>query len=273
MGRGRSRSSTRTSCPPATSASTTCEPMKPAPPDTRIIVATLRHRALSPRVQVPEDAQVIDLLPYSTRPRPCRGCYRAFLPASPRWWSTMARATDRRSWRARLGAQVVREPRRGFGAACWAGLCAAESELVGFMDGDGSLDPGELPAVAAPVLAGQADLSLGAPTTRARRLAGPRPPGQPPAHAGVAPPLRCPPARLGPDARGLARRAARARPARPGLRLAAGDGPARRRSRLADQRGPCLLRSTGRAALEGERQLRGTIRTVRAMSAELATRR
>ena len=31
---------------------------------------------------------------------------------------------------ARLGARVVYEPRRGFGAACWAGLCAAESDTV-----------------------------------------------------------------------------------------------------------------------------------------------
>ena len=41
----------------------------------------------------------------------------------------------------RLGARVVSEPRRGFGAACWAGLVAASTELVCFMDCDGSLDP------------------------------------------------------------------------------------------------------------------------------------
>jgi glycosyltransferase involved in cell wall biosynthesis len=62
------------------------------------------------------------------------------------------------------GATVVTEPRPGFGSACWAGLLAAEPEdgVVCFMDGDGSLDPGDLPAVAAPVLAGRADLVLGA---------------------------------------------------------------------------------------------------------------
>jgi len=59
------------------------------------------------------------------------------------------------------GATVVREPRPGFGAACWAGLDAAESEHVCFMDCDGSLDPRDLPAVAGPVLAGSAQLSLG----------------------------------------------------------------------------------------------------------------
>jgi glycosyltransferase involved in cell wall biosynthesis len=63
---------------------------------------------------------------------------------------------------AELGAEVVAEPRRGFGAACFAGLVAADSEIVCFMDCDGSLDPGELPRVAAPIAEGSADLALGA---------------------------------------------------------------------------------------------------------------
>jgi glycosyltransferase involved in cell wall biosynthesis len=63
---------------------------------------------------------------------------------------------------AELGARVVREPRRGFGAACWAGLAAATDDVVCFMDCDGSLDPRELERVAGPVLAGGADLLLGA---------------------------------------------------------------------------------------------------------------
>ena len=62
---------------------------------------------------------------------------------------------------SRLGAQVVREPRRGFGAACDAGLRAASAEVVCFCDCDGSLDLAELPLVAGPVLAGDADLVLG----------------------------------------------------------------------------------------------------------------
>ena len=62
----------------------------------------------------------------------------------------------------RLGAMVVAEPRRGFGAACHAGLLAATAEVVCFMDCDGSLDPAELPMVAGPVLAGRRDLMLGA---------------------------------------------------------------------------------------------------------------
>ncbi|MEU6248819.1 glycosyltransferase family 2 protein [Glycomyces sp. NPDC047010] len=63
---------------------------------------------------------------------------------------------------AGLGARVVAEPRRGFGAACFAGLSAATAPVVAFMDCDASLDPADLPAVCAPVLAGEADLALGA---------------------------------------------------------------------------------------------------------------
>jgi glycosyltransferase involved in cell wall biosynthesis len=70
---------------------------------------------------------------------------------------------------ADLGARVILEPVRGFGSACWAGLeAAAPSDgVVCFMDGDGSLDPADLPTVAASVLCGEADLVLGArrPTT------------------------------------------------------------------------------------------------------------
>ncbi len=62
----------------------------------------------------------------------------------------------------RCGARVVSEPRRGFGAACFAGLQAASSEIVCFMDCDGSLDGRELPSVVAPVDSGEADLCLGA---------------------------------------------------------------------------------------------------------------
>lgn len=59
------------------------------------------------------------------------------------------------------GAQVVSEPRRGFGAACHAGLLAASAEVVCFMDADASLDPCHLPRVSGPVLAGESDLVLG----------------------------------------------------------------------------------------------------------------
>jgi len=61
-----------------------------------------------------------------------------------------------------LGARVVIEPAPGFGAACFTGLRAATSDVVCFMDCDGSLDPRDLPLVASPVIGGDADLVLGA---------------------------------------------------------------------------------------------------------------
>jgi glycosyltransferase involved in cell wall biosynthesis len=61
----------------------------------------------------------------------------------------------------RHGATVVSEPRRGFGAACAAGLAAATAPIVAFCDADGSLDLAELPLVVAPVLDGRAVLALG----------------------------------------------------------------------------------------------------------------
>jgi glycosyltransferase involved in cell wall biosynthesis len=60
------------------------------------------------------------------------------------------------------GARVVSEPQRGFGAACWRGLLHATSEVVCFMDCDGSLEGADLVRVAAPVRVGDADLVLGA---------------------------------------------------------------------------------------------------------------
>jgi glycosyltransferase involved in cell wall biosynthesis len=63
---------------------------------------------------------------------------------------------------ARLGARVVREPRHGFGAACFTGLRESRAEVVCFMDCDGSLDPRDMSVVVEPVLEGRLELSLGA---------------------------------------------------------------------------------------------------------------
>jgi glycosyltransferase involved in cell wall biosynthesis len=72
--------------------------------------------------------------------------------------STDATAEEAQS----AGAQVVHEPRRGYGYACAAGVAAAHDvDVVAFMDGDGSFLPAELPALLAPILADEADLVLG----------------------------------------------------------------------------------------------------------------
>lgn len=60
-----------------------------------------------------------------------------------------------------LGARVVVEDRPGYGAAVQAGLRAANAPYVAVMDGDGSLDPAELPALLASVAQGQATMAIG----------------------------------------------------------------------------------------------------------------
>lgn len=62
---------------------------------------------------------------------------------------------------AGLGALVVTEERRGFGAAVHAGVMAATAPLIAICDADASLDPADLPALVAPVEDGTADLVLG----------------------------------------------------------------------------------------------------------------
>ena len=61
------------------------------------------------------------------------------------------------------GARVIAEPRRGYGYACAAGVAAAadDFDVLVFMDGDGSDDPAQLPALLAPIVRGHADLVLG----------------------------------------------------------------------------------------------------------------
>lgn len=67
-----------------------------------------------------------------------------------------------------LGATVVVETQRGFGAAANAGLSAADAPFVAFCDADASLDPAELPRLLDPVESGETDLVLGRrmPTAR-----------------------------------------------------------------------------------------------------------
>ncbi len=68
----------------------------------------------------------------------------------------------------KAGALVVREPERGYGAACLRGLAFLEQQksppdVVVFLDADGSDDPGDLGRLLDAVLAG-ADLAIGSRT-------------------------------------------------------------------------------------------------------------
>src|SRR5262245_39132813 len=80
-------------------------------------------------------------------------------------------SSDRTAEVARMaGATVVEEPRRGYGAACLAGIAALREqapEIVTFLDADGSADPAELPRMLEPVVSGRADLVIGSRVTGA----------------------------------------------------------------------------------------------------------
>ena len=72
-------------------------------------------------------------------------------------------STDGTSDLARsMGAEVIQEPRRGYGRACLTGLANAKNpDVVVFLDGDYSDRPSELPILLAPIIAGRADITLG----------------------------------------------------------------------------------------------------------------
>ncbi|MGA9374893.1 MAG: glycosyltransferase family 2 protein, partial [Mycobacterium sp.] len=58
------------------------------------------------------------------------------------------------------GAVVVAEKRPGYGSAVHAGVVAATTPIVAVLDGDGSLDPHELPDLVAELERG-ADMAIG----------------------------------------------------------------------------------------------------------------
>ena len=60
----------------------------------------------------------------------------------------------------RCGALVVREARPGYGAAVHAGMVAAETPIVAVLDGDGSMDPRDLPRLVEELDRG-ADMAVG----------------------------------------------------------------------------------------------------------------
>ena len=77
-----------------------------------------------------------------------------------------------------MGAEVLHEPRRGYGRACLTGLAAASApDVVVFLDGDYSDRPAEMSRLIQPLRDGTADMVIGS------RLAGKRSIGAMPWHA------------------------------------------------------------------------------------------
>lgn len=60
-----------------------------------------------------------------------------------------------------LGARVIAEPVRGYGAACAAGSAASTADILLFLDGDGSDRPDQAARVVDPVAARRVDLVIG----------------------------------------------------------------------------------------------------------------
>jgi glycosyltransferase involved in cell wall biosynthesis len=83
-------------------------------------------------------------------------------------------STDRTADRARAaGARVVAEPRRGYGRACAAGIRALspQSDVVVFLDGDGSDCPEFMDRLVDPIVTGTHDFVIGS-RTRGQREPG-----------------------------------------------------------------------------------------------------
>jgi glycosyltransferase involved in cell wall biosynthesis len=83
-------------------------------------------------------------------------------------------STDATAVRAEAaGARVVSEPKRGYGAACWAGVQALSPEcmIVVFLDGDGSDCAEFMDRLVAPIQAGTHDFVIGS-RTRGKREPG-----------------------------------------------------------------------------------------------------
>lgn len=69
------------------------------------------------------------------------------------------------------GAVVIAERRKGYGYACLAGIARAMQHNPGilvFLDGDASDDPGDLPALLRPIVAGECEMVIGSRVTGER---------------------------------------------------------------------------------------------------------
>jgi hypothetical protein len=133
-----------------------CTPACSASPSATCAASQTRGRGSAPAARRSQGANGSQMRSVSPRESPERSASARATRPPP----TSVQAA--RVLAARLGADVVLEPRPGFGWACYAGLRAARADVVCFLDADGSLDPAELPRVTEPVTAGERDLVLGA---------------------------------------------------------------------------------------------------------------
>ncbi len=96
------------------------------------------------------------------------------LAGAPEWLDVIVvdnASTDRTAVVAgELGARVVHEPYRGYGAAVQRGLTAADgAEFIAILDADGTFDWADLKPMLAPLRDGSADVVFGRRTPRRRQ--------------------------------------------------------------------------------------------------------
>ena len=111
------------------------------------------------------DAPVVVLLPALNEEACVREVVKGFQAEGARALVIDNGSVDRTAvWARAAGAEVVEEPRRGYGRACLAGLrrlAADPPQVVVFADCDGSADPGALALFVRPILDDHADVVLG----------------------------------------------------------------------------------------------------------------
>ena len=135
-----------------------------------------RGRGPSPRASAPgagaagDAPRIAALIPALDEEEALPGVLEALEPLVDRVVVVDNGSVDRTVEVARAGgARVVREGRRGYGAACLAGIAALEGELadddvVVFVDADQWVEADAFRRVTGPVTRGEADLVIGART-------------------------------------------------------------------------------------------------------------
>lgn len=120
--------------------------------------APLSERFAPPERIAPSDVTVV--IPCLNEAAALPGVLAA-LPAGYRALVVDNNSTDGTAEAARaVGATVIHERQPGYGAAVHAGVEAARTEVVGVLDGDGSMDPTDLTALVAMLETG-ADVAVG----------------------------------------------------------------------------------------------------------------
>lgn len=60
-----------------------------------------------------------------------------------------------------LGANVIRENRKGYGRALQTGIQVAGGKIIAYIDADGTYDPKDIPGLVKPILDGELDVVIG----------------------------------------------------------------------------------------------------------------